>query len=141
MCAYKLLHFLNRCTDYQDIPNGCTVQKLAGQCCPQIVCQGNQVIVPSTTNVLSQGSGDSVYKDTATGGSKPLLPQVRPDGTIDPNNSGVQLPSITGCLYSGRLLVQGETGMDDQCGDVCECIDATKGSMSCTQRCPIYQNV
>ena len=93
-----LEYFFFRCTDYKNIPSGCKVQKLAGQCCPQVVCDNNQVIVPSTTNIHNQGGGNNVVVHGPNGDNTPLLPQVFPNGTFDPHNTGVHRPSISESL-------------------------------------------
>ena len=93
-CQTVFIYFFellfSRCIDYQNIPSGCHAETKPGQCCPDIVCPHNQVIVPSTTNILQMGGGNGINV-----GTKPIVPHVYSNGTIDLNNYGVHLPSIS----------------------------------------------
>ncbi|KAK0051442.1 zonadhesin [Biomphalaria pfeifferi] len=136
---YGYYRCYSKCTTYSQIPDGCKLEKLAGDCCPRIICPGSTSIVPSTTNLLSHiVAGSNIYVITSTGQQKPLLPTLNMDGTVNYITSGYQTYTIVGCLFNGRLLVQGEFAKDSNCGPTCQCLNQSTGLMSCVDRCPYY---
>ncbi|XP_046585152.1 uncharacterized protein LOC124292144 [Haliotis rubra] len=131
----------NKCPTYNNIPNGCYTKKKAGDCCETVVCDRG-TFVPSTTNLKSIGNGGGIIV-TGLGGSQINVPPTFPSGaTPGPGTggTGMQAPTLNGCLYSGNLYVQGQQWTDG-CQQTCVCTDATKGLYSCRARCPTYQGI
>ncbi|XP_071091876.1 uncharacterized protein [Haliotis cracherodii] len=131
----------NKCPSYINIPNGCYTKKKTGDCCETVVCDRGS-FVPSTTNLKSIGNGGGIIV-TGLGGSQINVPPTFPSGaTPGPGSggTGMQAPTLNGCLYSGNLYVQGQQWTDG-CQQTCVCTDATKGLYKCRARCPSYQGI
>ncbi|XP_076111945.1 uncharacterized protein LOC143080130 isoform X2 [Mytilus galloprovincialis] len=120
-----------RCQNYPNLPTYCTlIQNPKDSCCP----------VPYCDKVNPTPSLPATYQPYVPTTHSPLF--VNP-GT-NPPMTGQQTPSPFGkagyCVYNGVYYRQGQTWVDG-CDKRCRCDDVTTGLYSCTQRCPIFNNI
>ncbi|XP_059141676.1 uncharacterized protein LOC131929464 [Physella acuta] len=130
---YGYYRCFSKCPKYNEIPSGCKLEKLASDCCPHVVCQVGTVLLPSTLNYWLPVAGTNIYINNI-----PLMPIVRPDGSVNALSTSYSTVLVNGCLFNGRLLAQGEIAKDGSCGATCQCVDDTSGLMSCVDRCATY---
>ncbi|KAK0051441.1 cartilage matrix protein, partial [Biomphalaria pfeifferi] len=135
---YGFYRCWSKCPTYTQVPTGCKLEKLASDCCPHISCPVSTVLLPSTMNVKGPQAGSNIYIVTSTGQQKPLLPTLNPDGSVNTGTSAYQTTAVKGCLFNGRVLVEGEIAKDYSCGQTCQCVNENTGLMSCVSRCPTY---
>ena len=102
----------NRCPTYTNIPAECTRTPASGStCCETITCPLSTKLVPSTTNVLSIGSGNHILQPDPLSPSHMIsvVPSLPPSGvTLGPNDpvQGYQAPTISEYEWSKSLSLQ-----------------------------------
>ncbi|GFR69726.1 collagen alpha-6(VI) chain [Elysia marginata] len=129
---------VNLCPSYTNLPASCTVKQSATSTCDVISCTSG-TFVSSSNNFGSIGNGGNIVK----GSPDTFVPPTRPSGEQAPPGTGGSpdnAPTLQGCLYNGKLYVQGQR-WDDGCSKSCECLDALTGNTKCRQRCPDYTQV
>ncbi|GFS00175.1 collagen alpha-6(VI) chain [Elysia marginata] len=136
----------SKCPTYNNLPSDCTTQDVSGECCPQTVCTTGS-FDPSARNLSSIGNGDSLSHTLGNGQVVSVLPTNSPlrsnSGQMDfswRNRIGEGVEGIDGCLFQGRVYVQGQQWLVG-CQLACVCADATLGKYQCRERCPKYENV
>ena len=91
----------HRCPTYTNVPAECTrTPASATACCETITCPLTTKLVPSTTNVLSIGSGNYIMQPDPLAPSHliSVVPSLPPNGvTASPNApiQGYQAPTIS----------------------------------------------
>ncbi|XP_076113274.1 uncharacterized protein LOC143080959 isoform X2 [Mytilus galloprovincialis] len=110
-----LINCNERCPIYPALPASCTyVTDPKDPCCEVPSCISPNATIP--TQVVN-GTKGTVF----------IQPQLNPPviGKRDV------------CVYKGGIYKQGQT-WDDGCTYSCECVDASSGRFSCTDKCPRY---
>ncbi|XP_025096410.1 protein NOV homolog [Pomacea canaliculata] len=104
----------NRCPQYTNVPSECTRAPAGDGCCETITCPASSLLTPSTTNILSLGSGNGILQPnplSPTGQLIQVVPTLPPGATVGPNTAltGYQVPPISVCARPkvGRWLYPG----------------------------------
>ncbi|PVD29404.1 hypothetical protein C0Q70_08655 [Pomacea canaliculata] len=132
----------NRCPQYTNVPSECTRAPAGDGCCETITCPASSLLTPSTTNILSLGSGNGILQPnplSPTGQLIQVVPTLPPGATVGPNTAltGYQVPPIRYCVYKNKMYRQSERWVDG-CDYNCICEDASTGFWRCADMCLKY---
>ncbi|XP_061197993.1 uncharacterized protein LOC133206079 [Saccostrea echinata] len=123
-----------RCPDYTNLPLGCNMVKVNGECCPTINCTAG-----AQGTFVGSGTVPSI-------GGYPI-PSIRPTAAPNPLNPGAPTVApqlvpkqIDGCYYNGQLYQQSQRWVDG-CKYSCVCDDAKTGRYRCSPKCPSFNNL
>ncbi|XP_076111939.1 uncharacterized protein LOC143080127 isoform X2 [Mytilus galloprovincialis] len=134
---YGYYRCVNTCPTYTNLPSGCNRVRQNGACCQKVQCT-NGVFLTSATNSYSLGGGGGIQ---IINQNSNLFPVPTIPGQQQGNSgTGIMPPTIAGCLYDGQVYSQNQAWMDG-CSKYCVCVDASKGQLSCRERCPKYTNM
>ncbi|CAC5385625.1 unnamed protein product [Mytilus coruscus] len=136
---YGYYRCTNICPKYSNLPTGCYETKKSGDCCASVQCDSGTILT-STNNLGTIGSGGLIVVKNP---NQPQIAPTAPGGaTPQPGTggTGMQAPTLRGCLYKGHLYLQDQM-WDDGCQFSCVCKSAQNGFYECSSKCPSYPSL